>query len=69
MTEPSAAPPFTTGDMDLPDEVYDALEPLDGFPKGSRGGSRIYRYRQWWVAISHSDFGDIIVGAWGALNG
>ena len=61
-------PPWRTGDHDIPDEVYDALEALDGFPKGSRGGPRIYRYEDWWVCISLSDFGDVFVGPWGPLG-
>lgn len=63
-------PPWNTGDMDLlSDEVYDALVPLDGFPKGSRGGPRIYSYLDhWWVSISLSDFGDLLVGSWGELS-
>lgn len=60
-------PPWETGSMDIPDEVYDALIPLDGFPKGSRGGPRIYRYDRWWVSISLSDFGDLLVGPWGLM--
>lgn len=60
-------PPWETGAVDLSDEVYGALEPLDGFPKGSRGGPRIYRYERWWVSVSLSDFGDILVGPWGEL--
>jgi hypothetical protein len=61
------APPWTTGDTDLPGPLYAALEPLDGFPKGSRGGPRIYRYRRWWLVVSLSDFGDLVVGQWGEL--
>lgn len=54
--------------MDVSDEVYAALEPMDGFPKGTRAGARPYRYRDWWVVISLSDFGDLLVGAWGPLH-
>lgn len=68
VTATAAVPPFKTGDYDMADEVYDALEPLDGFPKGSRGGPRIYRYGRWWVVVSTSDFGDLLVGPWGVLH-
>lgn len=66
-------PPFRTGDTDMPDAVYDALVPLDGFPKGSRGGPRPYTWtdgdgRGWWVVVSVSDFGDLLVGAWGPIR-
>lgn len=64
----SIVPPWQTGDTDLSDEVYDALVPLDGFPKGTRGGPRIYRYKDWWVCVSTSDFGDMLVGRWGDLG-
>ena len=71
--EPSTThPPFSTGDVDMLDEVYDLLQPLDGFPKGSRGGPRPYSItwndRRWWVVVSLSDFGDLIVGQWGPIQ-
>lgn len=62
------APPWQTGDVDMSDEVYEALVPLDGFAKGTRGGPRPYSFNgEWWVVVSLSDFGDLIVGAWGPL--
>lgn len=55
--------------MDLDDAVYDALVPLDGYRKGSRGGPRPYIYEgRWWVVVSLSDFGDLLVGAWGPIG-
>lgn len=66
--EGTSTPPWKTGDVELPDAVYDALVPLDGFPEGTRGGPRIYSYEdRWWVCVSLSDFGDLLVGAWGDL--
>ena len=63
--------PFTPGATDIDEDVWRDLEPLDGFPKGSRSGPRIYRYdaggRHWWVVISTSDFGDIGVGQSGPM--
>lgn len=62
------SPPWRQGDTDMAEGVYEDLVPMDGYPKGSRGGSRIYNYRdQYWVVIGHSDFGDIFVGQWGKL--
>lgn len=62
------SPPWQSGSMDISDEVYDALVPMDGYPKGSRGGSRVYNYQdQFWLVLSHTDFGDVIVGQWGKL--
>lgn len=60
-------PPFEQGDVDMDDEVYTALVPMDGFPKGSRGGPRPYRYGRWWVIVGLSDFGDLFVGPWGPV--
>ena len=61
--------PWKTGDVHLTDDVYEALVPLDGYPKGSRGGPRPYTYGgRWWVVLGLSDFGDLLVGAWGPIN-
>lgn len=62
------SPPWKMGDAEMSDATYDALVPLDGYPKGSRGGPRIYAYDRWWVVVSLSDFGDLLVGQWGDLN-
>lgn len=62
-------PPFQTGDREMSDEVYEALVPLDGYVKGSRGGPRPYSYDdKWWVVVSLSDFGDLFVKDWGPLK-
>lgn len=65
--------PFVQGATSLPDDVYDALVPLDGFPKGSRGGPRPYVYEDedglvWWAIIGLSDVGDLTVGVSGPIN-
>lgn len=53
-------------DTAMDDDVYDALVPLDGFRKGSRGGPRPYRLdadgRSFILVVSLSDFGDVLVG-------
>jgi hypothetical protein len=53
-------------------DVYEALQPMDGYPKGTRGGPRPYRYddpdgHAWWVIVSLSDFGDEYVGMYGPI--
>lgn len=62
--------PFAVGGH-IPDAIYDALVPLDGYPKGSRGGPRPYVYsngaKAWWVVVSVSDFGDEFVGQSGPI--
>lgn len=64
----SEHPPWKMGE-EPSDEMYAALEPLDGFRKGSRGGPRIYSYEgRWWVVVTLSDFGDALVGQWGDLQ-
>lgn len=63
--------PWKRGDIELPDGVYEALVPLDGYSKGSRGGPRPYLYEnddgKWWVIVNLSDFGDMTIGAWGPM--
>jgi hypothetical protein len=62
------SPPWKTGEMDISDDVYGNLVPMDGYPKGTRGGPRVYNYRdQYWVVLTHMDSGDVIVGQWGKL--
>lgn len=58
--------PPETGDDELEDDVYEALVPMDGWIKGSRGGPRPYYLdcdgRRYIVVVSISDFGDCLVG-------
>lgn len=66
MTE--LAPPWRTGDTDVADELFDALEPLDGFAKGSRLGPRPYGFDAWWVVVTVDDRGRRLVGPWGPAD-
>lgn len=63
--------PFSFG-ATLPDEIHNALVPLDGYPKGSRPGPRPYLYSNgagvWWVIVSVTDFGDEYVGQSGPVH-
>lgn len=53
------------GDIAIDDETYEALLPMDGWAKGSRGGPRPYWLthdgKRYVVVVSFSDFGDVIV--------
>lgn len=60
------------GDTDLEDDVYDALVPIDGYAKGSRGGPRPFWLTvdedRYVVVVGLSDFGDLLVGPVMPLN-
>lgn len=57
----------------MPEEVWDRMVPLDGFPKSLEGTNRLFVFRDddgqsWWVAVNLHDSGEVFPGYFGLLN-